>query len=165
MSRKPDVTTAASGYTGATGARPEGTDIKKWADSRAAARAAAKAKLDEMRQGAIAALAKKSRKEARERGAVKFIGLPCERHDNAERYVKGGGCVLCVQEKNAAKRGKTIMPIKLRESMSLRNLRPPVVGRFHPNGPKPQGNAEILLLEVDDRFSLKRENPIASDLN
>lgn len=100
--------------------------VTRWTDTRAAARATAKAKLDEMRAGAIEALAKKSRAEARERGAPRYIGKPCERHDNAERYTSDGKCVLCSQEHQAARHGRPQKAVKLR-AVTIRN---PIVSKF-----------------------------------
>lgn len=45
-----------------------------------------------------------TRKEAQQRGAVRYAGQPCRRGHNGERYTKGAACVHCV----ALKRGITL---------------------------------------------------------
>ncbi len=79
---------------------------ERWRDRRGSARAKAKEQTDAARNGAIAALARKSRADAKARGAKRFTGVPCERHDSAERYVATSVCVYCEAEKTAVRRGK-----------------------------------------------------------
>jgi hypothetical protein len=81
--------------------------IARWRDrpKRTKERARAQAELDAIRADAVAALAIRSRSEARERGAKRFIGLPCTRHNSAERYSVSGNCCHCVSERTAARRG------------------------------------------------------------
>ena len=61
-------------------------EIARWQDRRSEARAKAKEQTDAARKGAIAALAHRSRQDAKERGASRYVGAPCTRHDNAERH-------------------------------------------------------------------------------
>jgi hypothetical protein len=81
-------------------------ELVHWQDRRVEARARAKEQTDAARQEAIAALAHRSRQEAKERGAKRYIGAPCERHADAERYTATGHCVFCADERKAARRGK-----------------------------------------------------------
>ena len=88
--------------------------LEHWTNKRAAARAAAKVALDAAREKAIDDMAARSRKAARACGAPRFIGRPCSRHDNAERYIANGECVFCKREKNDAMRGVARPPENLR---------------------------------------------------
>jgi hypothetical protein len=87
------------------GADAEG-QLKHWIDRRGSARAKAKEQTEAARKGAVAALARKSRADARARHAKRYTGVPCERHDNAERYTANGQCVFCDVERTSARRGK-----------------------------------------------------------
>jgi hypothetical protein len=109
------------------GAMYQTTFVKPWHDTRAVARAAAKAATDELRERAVTELAQRSRDEARATGASRFIGKPCPRHDSAERYTLDGKCVLCTKERNGVRAGRMRMPEKLRGN--IHSIRIPVVGR------------------------------------
>jgi hypothetical protein len=112
--------------------KPEPTgyqnNVAHWQDTHAASRAKARAATDAVRDRAIADLTKRSRADARAADAKTFIGRPCDRHANAERYTIDGKCVLCVQEYNNARRGVVRAPVKLR----VNRIRIAVIGRERP---------------------------------
>jgi hypothetical protein len=107
--------------------------VAHWQDQRAAERAAAKAKTDELRQRILNERAESNRREARTRGAKTFIGKPCVRHDSAERYVTDSRCVLCVKEKNDAQAGRSPSTEKLRINKISQRI-PASFGDFYING-------------------------------
>jgi len=128
----------------------EAVKIEPWKDARAKERARAKEHTDVVRQEAIATLAHRSRQEAKERGAKRYIGTPCERHANAERYTATGHCVFCSQERTAARRGKPCIYGKLRGAR-IQSLRPHM--RHMPSSKhsgKLAGATSVLLLDIED---------------
>jgi hypothetical protein len=121
--------------------------IEPWKDTRVEARAKAKEQTDAARREAIAALAHRNRQEAKERGAKRYLGMPCERHVNAERYTSTGNCVFCVAERTAARRGKPCIYGMLRG-----NRLPPLL-RHMPSSRhsgKLGGATPVLLLDIED---------------
>ncbi|HVA17454.1 MAG TPA: hypothetical protein VMV59_07040 [Candidatus Dormibacteraeota bacterium] len=80
-------------------------NVLPWKNTRIEARAVAKAATDDVAARAIAAMAKRSRRDAKERGVSRFIGEPCENHRSGERYTADDKCVLCKSEFDAARRG------------------------------------------------------------
>ena len=111
---------------------------------RRAARAKAAAETEATRQGAIAALAAKSRRDARARGAKRYIGMPCDRHASAERYVATSQCVFCTAEKVASRRGDVRVYGELRPRS---NHRPYM---RHRSGPKPKLENATPVIELDE---------------
>jgi hypothetical protein len=117
----------------------ESSLTEKWkGDGRTEARAAAKAKLDELRDRAIKELAERSRADAVARGARRFIGKPCPRHVSAERSTRSGRCVYCAREAAAAHEGAPRVCGELRSQERCRSyymthrkdMRPRVNGKF-----------------------------------
>jgi len=139
-----------------TVARPSQTDIlgaaegqlRQWQDRRKGARAKAKEQTDAAREGAIAALARKSRVDARARGAKRYVGMPCERHDSAERYVATGQCVFCDAEWTSARRGKPRSFGRLRGS--IHRVRPMTSHRPQTIRYAKPGAWPVLLLDGED---------------
>ena len=124
-------------------------EIAQWQDRRAEARTKAKAATDAARAGAIAALAHRSRQDAKERGAARYIGGPCERHDNAERYTATGQCVLCNTEWTSARRGKPRSFGKVRDT--IHTVRPRTSHRPGTRAaPMLTGATPVLLLDAED---------------
>ena len=124
--------------------------IEPWKDTRVEARAKAKEQTDAARQKAIADLALRIRQEAKERGAKRYNGMPCERHVNAERYTSTGNCVFCVAERTAARRGKPCIYGKLRGAR-IQSLRPHM--RHMPSSKhssKLAGATSVLLHDIED---------------
>jgi len=124
--------------------------IEPWKDTRAEPRAKAKEQTDAARREAIAALAHRNRQEARERGAKRYIGSPCERHVDAERYTATDHCVFCVAERTSARRGKPCIYGKLRGAR-IQSLRPHM--RHMPSSKhsgKLAGATPVLLLDIED---------------
>ena len=79
--------------------------IEPWRDTRKEARAKAKAHTGALLASVLWNVASQNRKEAQARGAPRYIGSPCDRHVNAERYTSTGHCVICSRERADARRG------------------------------------------------------------
>jgi hypothetical protein len=120
--------------------------IETWKDRRVEARAKAKEQTDAARQGAIAALAHRSRQDAKQRGAKRYIGAPCERHDNSERYTSSGSCIFCALELRNARRGKPCIHGKLRGTRLPPHLRHMPAPR---HSGKLGGATPVLLLDIE----------------
>lgn len=127
MSRGPwRPETRAMRHLGKIEVGPHDPPTEPWKDTRVAARAKAKAATEAAREGAIAALAHKSRSDAKARGATRYIGAPCERHGVVERYAASGMCVFCSAEWVAARRG---MPRAFGKVRVVPYLRPHMMHR------------------------------------
>jgi hypothetical protein len=84
--------------------------IEPWKDTRAEARAKAQAALEELRTSILWKVASQNRKDAQARHAPRYIGHPCPKHDNAERYTSTGHCVICAREIRDEVRGAPVKP-------------------------------------------------------
>ncbi len=102
--------------------------VEPWKDKRKEARAKVKAELDALRSSILWKVASQNRKEALARHAPRYIGHPCIKHDNAERYTVTGHCVVCAREIRDEVRGIAVKPRldrKLRPTVAA--MRKPVI--------------------------------------
>lgn len=125
-------------------------EVAHWQDRRCKERAKAKAATDAAYAGAVAALAQKSRADARSRRAPRYIGTPCPRHDSAERYTASGQCIYCDREVTAARRGAPQIFGTLRGSVHSARPRTSHRPQFFTRGKaKLEGAAPILELDAE----------------
>jgi hypothetical protein len=102
-----------------------------WIDTRKQAKAKAKAELDALRSSVLWRVASQNRKDAKARHAPRYIGHPCDRHENSERYTSSGHCVFCELEYHDKARGAVSAKTRVDRKLRVTAKRIAPVGRFN----------------------------------